>query len=66
MNNNETKPGGDKVIARLRDTGEVAENLSKNLLGAAAIAAAVTFVIRVVTDIKVGYNDYKRRKEGRV
>lgn len=55
------KPGGDKTISRLRNTGDVLELTVIGILAAASIIEIAVISVRVLTDLKVSYNKKKMK-----
>lgn len=65
MNNNEKKkPGGDKVISRLRTVGDVLESTAIGLFIAATVTTTVTMTVRLLTDWRISSNKKKMMKGG--
>jgi hypothetical protein len=60
MNKTERKkPGGDKVISRLRILGDVLESTSIKLFVAATVTTTITVGVRLLTDWRVSHNKKK-------
>lgn len=58
----EVKPGGDKLITRLRSVGDVLEGTVVGLLTIAAIVEVTVIGIRLGTDLRISSN--KRKMKG--
>lgn len=64
MNNEKKKPGGDKVISKLRTVGDILESSAIKLFVGATIVSTFTIGVRLLTDWRVSSNKKKITKEG--